>query len=194
MEKLTSAASINMPIKHYWLRLKYGCSTTMGRIRMICFVLLLCLVVLLCLIADEKRQLAFNSKPFMNKQGSLTHPVSPLSVEHKPSHRIYDQMPPDTQLNARIASILQLATQHGLVYNKASYSRSSVLGTRLQKCVINLPVLGTYPQLRLFIQQVMQENPSLALERWQVTREDVTSESVSATLLFNFYAQQTVMK
>lgn len=123
-------------------------------------------------------QAAQFSPEFENKKNSLTQ----LS-------QIYELFPVNhsTTLSEDLEELYSIVQEHNLVIEKASYQLATDSENQLDRYNILLPVKGSYPQLRLFIAQLLSDMPHLVLETVSFSRTTKEDPVVEAQLQFTLY-------
>ncbi len=85
----------------------------------------------------------------------------------------------------------QLALNRGdYKLNKVSKAATTLKENSLTRYEIMLPVKGSYIQIRKFIATILRQLPMLALSDFQITRENVSSATVDANLLFVLFLKE----
>lgn len=79
------------------------------------------------------------------------------------------------------------ATEHGVVLSTGEYRLVDEPGGRLQRYQITLPADGTYPDLRAWMADVLNELPTMALDELSVKRNAVDEAGVQARVRWSFY-------
>jgi len=126
---------------------------------------------------------------------NLKNTQSSISQENrKPDFDITEQfytlLPVQKDVNVKIAQILQIAADNGLQIEKVEYVSQSTTASALLKYQIKLPLTGTYIQIRQFINQTLNSQPSLALTDVNFRRNDIGADLVESNILFTFYLKQ----
>lgn len=109
--------------------------------------------------------------------------------------RFYKQFPTAEALPSALATINKISNQHKLALNSGDYKFSKVkekneLGDKkLTKYEVILPIKGQYPQIRAFINQVLQQLPALALLDMQLRRENTENPTIDARLVFVIFVR-----
>ncbi|MDI1361635.1 type 4a pilus biogenesis protein PilO [Methylotenera sp.] len=101
----------------------------------------------------------------------------------------YDVLPTQTEASSKISEILRVATDNGLVINKVEYEQPLSVSPLIQY-QIKLPLTGSYMQIRQFINQVLNNLPSIALNDISFKREDIVTDLVDAQVQFTLYLQK----
>ena len=81
-----------------------------------------------------------------------------------------------------IGALLASARRSELVVERADYAVESVAGAPLTRLHANLPVTGSYANIRKFIAEVLNAMPNATLESVQLERTDTQSARLQATL------------
>lgn len=79
-----------------------------------------------------------------------------------------------------VGEIHLAAARHGLAMDTGDYQLVRTPGARLQRYEMQLPVKGTYPQVRAFLAEVLKKVPAAALEDVIVRRESVGDPRLEA--------------
>jgi len=103
--------------------------------------------------------------------------------------RFYALLPQQNEANNKIAEILHAATSVGITPNKVEYSSQSPSAT-LIKYQIRLPVQGSYVQIRQFINAVLNNLPTVALNDISMKRENIGSDLIEANIQFTMYLRK----
>lgn len=93
-----------------------------------------------------------------------------------------DAFPPDAAAQAFVLASHEAAARHDLRLNRSDMRTGSEAGGRLVRHRIQLPVAGRYVDLRAWLAELMNANPSLVLEDLDVRRPDVGQASVEAVV------------
>lgn len=101
----------------------------------------------------------------------------------------YQAFPGREQLLVCLGKIHELADQQTLKLDQAQYKFAAESGSRLAHYQIALPVSGSYPQLRRFIELALAELPALELHDLVFKRDGIDKENVDAQLQFVLYVR-----
>lgn len=88
---------------------------------------------------------------------------------------------------ALLKSLFKTASDAGLMLAQADYRLQPDAECDCQLLQISVPVRGTYPQIRTFIDAALAGNPSLSLDEINLHRESVKSTTVEARLRLTLY-------
>lgn len=86
-----------------------------------------------------------------------------------------------------IGQVHNAALRSGLVLEKGDYQLQRPPGGRLARYQMQLPVKGSYPQLRAFIAEVLQKVPAAAIEDVLVKRETIGAPMLEARVRISLY-------
>lgn len=89
-----------------------------------------------------------------------------------------------------LKSLFKLATEAGVTLAQADYRHQTDTDCDCQQFQITLPVRGTYPQIRSFIDTALAANGSLAMDELSLHRENVKNSNVEAQLRLTFYLRK----
>jgi len=90
---------------------------------------------------------------------------------------------PRERAEAALPRLFAAARHHGLTLDEGRYAETGKAGES-HRLRIDLPVSGTYPALRAFLAEVLDDNPALALETLELSRDDIESTQLEARLRF----------
>lgn len=87
-----------------------------------------------------------------------------------------------------VGNLLDLAQRRGLLVERADYRVDPVAGAQMTRLHAQLPVVGTYSDVRAFIADILDSLPNLALESVELERTNTRAARLHATLhLVLFY-------
>jgi hypothetical protein len=86
-----------------------------------------------------------------------------------------------------VRHIHRSASEHGVVLSTGEYRLVDEPGGRLQRYQITLPADGTYPDLRAWMADVLNELPTMALDELSFKRNNVGEAQVQARVRWSFY-------
>jgi len=96
----------------------------------------------------------------------------------------YQGFAPVGELPVALKRIYHAAQGHGLLLDSGEYTRLAGNGERLVRWRVTLPVQGSFVQILGFMDQVMQQDKTVALEGASFKREKVDDASMEARLSF----------
>jgi hypothetical protein len=116
------------------------------------------------------------------KQGSLT-----TTASISPAQRFTAAFPDPELREARVAALLALARSHGLSVQRGEFRLTPEPQIGLLKYSVNLPLSGSYEQLRALIEDTQSRDTAVALERLRLQRSSARATRVDADLTLSFY-------
>lgn len=169
-----------VPYMHYGVR-KLGRSGVIG-IALCAFSAALLISSVMPLrqqVALQENELAdaralHRQKPDVARSGSRAGTVDQL-VRNFPSR---DDLP------EVLRQIVVVAGAAGLALETGSYEVTGTEADSIDRYRLKLPIRGTYPEIRQFIENTLAALPAVALESMQVQRNEVADSIVSADLQF----------
>jgi len=120
-------------------------------------------------------------------QDALSLPAGPVE-QLETFYRFFASSPLP---NDALRLIHQHARANGITLSKGEYRILAVTGTRLQRYQAVLPVQGSYPAIRKFIADVLNEMPTVALENVRFERPQIGNPNVNAEIRFTVYLVAT---
>lgn len=98
----------------------------------------------------------------------------------------YDEFPNKSDLSSSLLLLKQKSTQHKVPLNQGRYKYSLVSNnahtSQFAKYEIKFPISGRYVNIRAFIDDVLLQLPTLALQEVHLQRETVTDKTIDADL------------
>lgn len=86
-----------------------------------------------------------------------------------------------------VRHIHRSAAEHDVVLSTGEYRLVNESGGRLQRYQITLPADGTYPDVRAWMADVLNELPTMALDELSLKRNEVGESRVQARVRWSFY-------
>lgn len=83
--------------------------------------------------------------------------------------------------------IYEAAKAHSLALEQGEYRMSRDENSKLVRYEIIFPVKGTYPQIRKFVNQVLKNIPTIALENITFQRQKVGESTIQSQIRFMLY-------
>lgn len=101
------------------------------------------------------------------------------------------RFPPETAFPDALGQLVRCAERHGLVLDDGDYKVSRDAAGRLVRYRLALPFRGSYPQLRLFLAELLAENAAAAVANVQLSRAKVGEPAVETRLELVFFLRRT---
>jgi hypothetical protein len=96
-----------------------------------------------------------------------------------------------SRLHAELGRLLELADQKGLQLSAGEYRLLAGKDKLFDRYVLNLPVQGSYRDLRAYLTTIRSEFPALAIEDVTLRRENIGASTIDAQLrLVTFFRHQ----
>ncbi|HKO89418.1 MAG TPA: hypothetical protein VJU83_12995 [Burkholderiales bacterium] len=139
--------------------------------------------------------------PLANETEHLQNLADQLKTRHGMGGMVDDSIgTPDEQLASFYAffpkqesttewliKIHAAANESGIALRSGDYKLEHRDGDRLSRYLITLPLRGSYPQIRSFIDHVLQDVPAAALNELSLQRDSVSSEALDARIRLTLY-------
>ena len=111
---------------------------------------------------------------------------APLSVADRRA-QFYGKLPGEADLSQQIERIYTAATAEQLSLEHGEYTGAQLVGTRLVRHRIALPVKGSYAQVQRFVNASLGSVPGLVLDDLGLQRQQVSEPQVDARLQFSLF-------
>lgn len=102
----------------------------------------------------------------------------------------YGFLPTENEATRLLGVMLTTANEHGLTPEKADYALVRSPAAAFTRYQISLPVRGSYVEIRMFANQVLQRIPSAALNEITLKRQDIHTEALEARLRFTVFLRR----
>lgn len=89
----------------------------------------------------------------------------------------------------RVAALLALADRAGLVLARSEFRHEADREAGLARYRVALPLEGSYPQVRDFIESALRADPAMSLDRVRLRRPDTAQARLQAELNFTLHMQ-----
>lgn len=104
--------------------------------------------------------------------------------------RFYTFIPPDSSVSTALRKVYRISAEQGLQLEQAEYRVAAEGQGRLFRYEVAFPVLGTYPQIRLFLRRVSAEIPSAVPGKVNFEYQDEKSGQVRARISLLLYSRK----
>ena len=91
--------------------------------------------------------------------------------------------------DAQMRVIARIAAQHNVALLQGDYQYSNLADADISGVQLSLPVKGSYPQLRLFVQEVLQALPNASLNHMSFRRDNVAQDQAEARLKWTLWSK-----
>lgn len=154
-------------------------------------LLLLAVLAWFALVRTGAQDISASQRKLQSLQQQLATKSSlPVSsaLDHEEQLRVfYNGFAPDDKLPDTLKRIYQAAEKQQLVLETGEYARLQTGADRLARFRVSLPVKGSFKQVLGFMDTVLQDNPTVALENAAFKRDKVDDEAVEAKLVYLVY-------
>jgi hypothetical protein len=160
------------------------------------FLLLACLASGLGLAVPEKErlnQLTLEVEKLRKEVPQYKSKHKGKWADHSPQASLknfYEFLPKENDTTSQLSILLYLASANDLVPDKVAYKLTHHKQAPFSRYQINLPVRGTYVEIRTFINQAFNALPSLALNEISFVRQDINHDEVEANLRFTLFLRR----
>jgi len=135
-------------------------------------------------IASTARRIKAVQQQVANKS-SL--PVSSSLNREEQLRVFYKNFDSVDKLPDTLRSLYKAADKQGLTLETGEYTRVQNTGERLARYRVGLPVKGTFKQVLSFMDVVLKDNATVALENAAFKRDKVDDAMVEAKLMFTLF-------
>lgn len=115
-------------------------------------------------------------------QQGVTHSVPETSAS-----TFLKQMPKPESLPHELQTIFDTAEGYGLLLDEVAYSKVRKQDERLERYHVDFAIDAPYPNIRIFLAEIMAAIPSAALNQLALTRDEVQSGDVHARVRLTLF-------
>lgn len=120
-------------------------------------------------------------------RGRLPDPT--LGAASDPIAMIVSQLPAADGVPAFVEKVQEKATRRSLQIDRTEYRVQKALGGRALRYQLAMPAHGVYPQLRGWLEELLHDYPSAALDELALRRESDGNGQLEARVSLSFYSQ-----
>lgn len=95
---------------------------------------------------------------------------------------LLDQFPDDAHLHSELGRLLELADREGLQLSAGEYRLVNGKDKLVDKYVLNLPLQGSYREIRQYLARLRSAFPTLAIEDISLRRNNIGQSRIDAQL------------
>ncbi|RFO98112.1 hypothetical protein DIC66_05165 [Rhodoferax lacus] len=154
-------------------------------------LLLMALAGWYTLVRTSEKDLASTQRKLQSLQQQVATKSSlPVNsaLDHEEQLRVfYSGFAPTDKLPETLQRIYKAAEKQGLALETGEYARLQTGTDRLARFRVSLPVKGSFRQVLGFMDSVLQENNTVALENAVFKRDKVDDEAIEAKLVYLVY-------
>ncbi|MBV8209859.1 MAG: hypothetical protein JO133_07325 [Burkholderiaceae bacterium] len=116
-------------------------------------------------------------------------PDSAFNPIADPIGTVVAQLPPADQLPAFVEEVQAQAVHRGLQVDRTEYRVQKTLGGRALRYQLSMPAHGGYPQIRGWLEGLLHDFPSSALDDLSMLRAGDGSAQLDARVTLSFYSR-----
>jgi len=98
--------------------------------------------------------------------------------------RFVDSLPGRNEVPQIMGSVVAVAATAGIELERGSYEYVSSGDGAIARYRMSLPVNGSYPQVRQFIENLLATVPAIALDNMRIERDNISDQVIAADLRF----------
>lgn len=180
-----NAADLTIRLRYYARQLGWPGLTGMA-------LIMACLVFAVGVLLPETRRLDQLTQE-LEKLREETPQRPDTWVDRSPQaslNTFYDFLPDEKEALSQLGVLLYTANSNDLLPEKATYKNDQHQQAAFSRYQVNLPMRGTYADIRTFINQALNALPSLALNEISLIRQDTGTDVVEANLRFTLFMRK----
>ena len=111
-----------------------------------------------------------------------------LEIHHRAFRAV---LVPHGEIEARQGDVLEIAARHGLAVGQLDYGQENRVAGQFGLATLQLPLRGSYADLRAFLAAMLAAHPALAVEDLTIQRDPMspTGNGVEARLKLAFFTE-----
>ena len=125
----------------------------------------------------------------LKQQLDRSHRPPTLAAVADPVALIVAQLPPPEQVPRFVREVQEEASRRGLQIDRTEYRVQKSLGARALRYQLTMPAHGSYPQLRAWLEALLHDYPSAALDELSLRREADGAGRLEAHVTLSLYSQ-----
>jgi hypothetical protein len=114
---------------------------------------------------------------------------STLNAAPDPIAMIVNQLPSADRVPVFVEAVQEQAARRSLQIDRAEYRVQKTLGGRALRYQLTMPAHGGYPQVRGWLEVLLHDYPSAALDELSLRRESDGAGQLEARVSLSFYSQ-----
>jgi Tfp pilus assembly protein PilO len=132
-------------------------------------------------VEQQRKQLRVASR---NKTPEAASPQTRL-------REFYASFPPRSSLPEALMTLHRAARKNNLRDTRADYRDAPEAGTPLVRVRIDIPVTGSYPDIRSWVAELLKTLPSLTLDGLELRRNGIGNPNLEARVRFQYLLRGT---
>ncbi len=101
--------------------------------------------------------------------------------------RFQRRLPPFSEAPALVLKLHAIAAANGVVLETGEYQPLRDRNTNITRYQITLPLKASYPQVRLFLAQLLDELPAVSLDEISIRRESIDARAAETRVRLTAY-------
>ena len=101
--------------------------------------------------------------------------------------RFQRRLPPFSEAPALVLKLHAIAAANGVVLETGEYQPLRDRNTNITRYQITLPLKASYPQVRLFLAQLLDEVPAVSLDEISIRRESIDARAAETRVRLTAY-------
>jgi hypothetical protein len=106
--------------------------------------------------------------------------------------RFVESLPGRRDIPQIMGSIVTIAAASGIELARGSYEYAAPDGDAIGHYRMALPINGSYPQVRMFVENLLAAEPSISLDNMRIERDSVSDQVIAADLRFSVLLEGTL--
>lgn len=181
VSKLQQSRATVVPYLHYGAQ-------RLGRFGIV--GLTLCVFSLITIASTNipmRQQLALQSAELDSARAEAAEARRPGTIQspQQQATSFVSKLPTRNNVPEIMATIVSVATASGIKLERGSYEYIATDTDTIARYEMSLPVTGSYPQVKEFVENVLATVPSIALDSMRIERGDIADSVIAADLKFS---------
>jgi hypothetical protein len=101
------------------------------------------------------------------------------------ANRFVASLPGRNDVPAIMGSVITIAAASGIELEHGSYEYLATDDAAIARYRMTLPVSGSYPQVRKFVENLLATVPAIALDSIRIERDNISDQTIAADLRFS---------
>jgi Tfp pilus assembly protein PilO len=134
-----------------------------------------------------RQQLALQSAELDSARAEAAEARRPGTIQspQQQATSFVSKLPTRNNVPEIMATIVSVATASGIKLERGSYEYIATDTDTIARYEMSLPVTGSYPQVKEFVENVLATVPSIALDSMRIERGDIADSVIAADLKFS---------
>lgn len=115
----------------------------------------------------------------ITKQSQAMQVAKPVATPAENLQNFFGLFPKISERSKHIQAIMSKAKALDLVADDVSYKTEQHADSRLSKTYVDFSVYCTYPEMRVFLNNILTDMPFVSLDQLSINRDDASTELVT---------------